>query len=105
MRRHLDRPAALGAAARSRCSCHVEQVDPFVLAQPQRLGDGLQDLLGHAADVALLQPGVPFGAHSGQDGDLLAPQAGDPTSAAAGRQPDLLGREPRTAGGEEFADV
>jgi alcohol dehydrogenase (NADP+) len=42
VRRHLDRPTATRApVARSRGSRHVEQVDPLVLAQPQRQYAGI----------------------------------------------------------------
>src|SRR5918996_4751878 len=77
-----------GRAARARS---IEHVGPFRLVELHRPGDRLEDVLGHAADVALLQPGVPVRADSCQDGDLLAPQPGHPTAAAAGGQPDLVG--------------
>jgi hypothetical protein len=39
----------------------------------QGAGDRIEDVFRHAADMALLQPGVPLGTHAGENGDLLAP--------------------------------
>jgi hypothetical protein len=58
------------------------------VVQSQGSSDRVKDVFGHAADVTLLQPRVPLRAYAGEDGDLLAPQPGDPATGA-GRQPGL----------------
>jgi hypothetical protein len=70
----------------------------------QGAGHGVEDIVGHAADVALLQAVVPVGADPGQHGDLLAAQPGHPP-APGGRQPDLGGGELGAAGGQEVANL
>lgn len=59
----------------------VEQVGAFDVVQPQGAGHSVEDVTGDAADVALLQPGVPLGAHSGENRDLLAAQPRHPAPA------------------------
>jgi hypothetical protein len=58
----------------------TEQVGAFVVVQSQGASDRVKDVFGHAADVTLPQPRVPLRAHAGKDGDLLAPQPGDPAT-------------------------
>lgn len=56
----------------------------FDVGQPQGAGDGVEDVLGDAADVAPFQADVPVGADSGQHGDLLPAQPGDAAAPAGG---------------------
>ena len=71
--------------------------------QAQAPSQCLQHALRDPAHVSTLQAGVVRSAHAGQDGDLLAAQAGyAPT--AVGAQPRLLGRDPGASRGEELAD-
>ncbi len=44
----------------------------FGVAQPQGSGDRVENLVGHADDVTLLQPDVPIRAHSGEHSDFFA---------------------------------
>src|SRR4051812_16873013 len=71
----------------------VEQVGVLGLVELQRAGDRVQDVLGHAADVALLEPRVPVRADASEHSDLFASQARDAAAAAACGQTDLLGSE------------
>ena len=54
----------------------VEQVLPLGVVELQGTGDGVEDVVGHAADVALLQADIPVGADPGEHGDLFAAQPG-----------------------------
>jgi hypothetical protein len=54
-------------------------VGAFVVVQSQGASDRVKDVFGHAADVTLLQPRVPL-RQADKDGDLLAPQPGDPAT-------------------------
>jgi MFS transporter, DHA2 family, methylenomycin A resistance protein len=56
----------------------------------QGTGHRAEDLVGDPADVPLLQAHVPLGAHPGQDGDLLSPQAGHAARAPTPLEPRLL---------------
>ena len=62
-----------GAVLHAPGDVRVEERDRPTIVELERAGDRLEDVLGHAADVALLQPGVPLGAHPREHGDLLAP--------------------------------
>ena len=53
----------------------VEEVGPFDLVELQGTGDGVEDVLGDAADVAALEPDVVLGADPGEQRHLLAAQA------------------------------
>jgi len=63
------RPAVGGAGRFGQ----IDQVGALVLVEEQCPRDRFQHVLGDTADVALLQPRVPLGAHTGQDRDLFAP--------------------------------
>jgi hypothetical protein len=76
----------------------------FDVAELQGAGDGVEDVVGDAADVALLQADVPVGADAGEHGDFFAAQPGYAPPAGV-REPDLLGGELGAAGGEEVADL
>jgi hypothetical protein len=75
----------------------------FAVVQPQGAGDRVKDAFGHAADATLFQLRVLLRAHAGKDGDLLAPQPGDPATGA-GRQSGLRRGDPGAAAGEEVPD-
>jgi hypothetical protein len=98
-------PAAhrrLRAAARDHRQ--VEEVGAFLVGELQSPGDGGEDLGGHAADVALLEAGVPLRADAGEHGDLLPAESGDASTGARG-EAELLRGEPRAPADEEVADV
>lgn len=63
----------------------------FVLIEQQCACQRIDDLGGGLYVPALLEPGVPSDADSGQVGDLFAPKAGSSTSteSAVLRQPDV----------------
>jgi hypothetical protein len=77
----------------------------FGLVELQGAGVGVQDVVGNARDVALLQPDVPVGADPGQDRDLFAPQSWHAPPTAACRQACLGGGDLGAPGGEELADL
>jgi hypothetical protein len=83
----------------------VEQVDTFGLVEPERTGDGVEDAVGHACEVALLQPGVVVGGHTREHRDLLTTQAGHPAVAAVDGQAGLFGGDLGPAGDKEVADL
>jgi hypothetical protein len=76
----------------------------FDLAELQGAGDRVEDVVGDAADVALLQVDVPVGADTGEHGDFFAAQPGYAPPAGV-REPDPLGGELGAAGGEEVPDL
>ena len=77
----------------------------FGLVELQGSGDGFEDAVGDTGEVPALEPRVVVDADPGQDGDLFASQAGYAPVGAVGRQPDVLGGEAGTTGGEELAHV
>ncbi|CAH0280505.1 hypothetical protein SRABI26_03929 [Arthrobacter sp. Bi26] len=81
-----------------------EEVGAFFIVQVQCPGDGFEYIFGDAADVAFLEPRVPFGAHPGEHGDLFASQPRDPPSGSGG-EADLVRVELGAAAGQEVPDV
>jgi hypothetical protein len=75
------------------------------LVELQRPSDRTEHLVGDAAEVAALQPGVVVDAHAGDHRHLFAPQAGHPPMAAVGEEIRLLGGDLRPARAEEIADL
>ena len=75
------------------------------LVELQRAGDRAEHLVGDAAEVAALQPGVVVDAHAGDHRHLLAPQSRHPPMAAVGGEVRLLGGDLRPASAEEVADL
>ena len=53
------------------------QVGPLGVVEVQDARHGVEDIGGHAVEVAFLQADVPVGAHPGQHGDLFAAQTRD----------------------------
>ena len=112
----VERPLDLGpdallglapARPRRRWVCgagEVEEVGAFGVVELERAGECAQHALGDPVHVAALEAGVVRDAHPGQDGDLLAAESGNAARAVAG-QPDLVWGDPRTAGGQELADL
>ncbi len=80
-------------------------MQPLGLVKLQGAGHGVEDFGGDAADMPFLQAHVPLGAHTGQDGDLFAPQAGHAPPPAARLQPGLLRGDLGAPGGQELADL
>ena len=72
--------------------------------QPQRLGDRLEHVQRGAHVAALLEPGVPGGAHPGELRNLLAPQARG-AAATAAVKPDVLGLDARAATAKEVGEL
>ena len=60
-----------GAVRRPTGTSEVEQVGAFGLVECSARATASRTIIGDTVDVALLQPGVPVGADSGQHGDLL----------------------------------
>ena len=68
----------------------VEQVGAFDVVELQGAGDGFEDVLGDAADVAAFELRVVLDADPGEHRHLLAAQPGDAAAAAVGAQAGLL---------------
>jgi hypothetical protein len=88
----LDRAAPTPRRGRAGGAGEVEQVGALGVVEPQRVGEPFQDAVGGAGGVAALQALVVLDAHTGQGGDLVAPQPGH-APPAIGRQACLLGRD------------
>jgi hypothetical protein len=105
-----DRADAPAGGARTRAgdraggADQIEQVRALGVIESQRPRQRLEDLLGHAGHLAALEPAVVVRADTGQRGNLFPAKPGHPPLAVAG-QTDLLGRQLRPAGGQEFGDV
>ena len=105
-RRPHDRLGA-GRAGRprgGRRAGQVEQMRSLDVAEPQRLGHGVEHALGGAADVAALQSGVVVEADSGQFGDLLPPQTGHPAVIAVAADAGGLGGHVGATGHQKILD-
>ena len=99
---HRRRGAAAGPGrARRGGPGEVEQVQALGLVERERVGEGLQDALGHAGEVPALEARVVVDAHAGEHRDLLPAQAGHAPVRAPGGQPGLLRGDPGPAGREE----
>ena len=102
--------AVLGWAATGPCwhrvggAREVEEVRALGVVKLKRAGQSLQHTFRHPVHVPALEAGVVRDADAGEDGDLLAAQAGHATSTV-GRQSGLLWCDPAAAGGQEFADL
>jgi hypothetical protein len=69
-------------------------VSAFGLVELERAGDGVQDGVGGAPEIAAFQTGVVLDADPGEEGDLLAAQTRHSPMPAPGRQPCLFGEPP-----------
>ena len=92
------RPDGLGGAR------EVEEVRALGVVELQRARQRVEHAVGRSGQVAAFQARVVRDAHAGEDGDLLAPQAGDAARAVVG-QADVGGLEPGSPGGQELADL
>jgi hypothetical protein len=101
----LLRRAAPRPGTGARCAGQAEQVGTFGLVELQGLGERVQHAVRHALGVAALQPRVVLDAHTGQQGGLLAAQAGDAPMAAVGGQAGLLGGDLAASGDQELAQL
>ena len=69
----------------------IDEMGPLGLIQLQGASDAVDDALGDAGGVAALEPRVVLAGDAGQEGDLVAAQARDPsTLSAVGGQAGLL---------------
>jgi hypothetical protein len=82
----------------------VEEMHSLGIVQPQCAGDGFEDPLGGARQIAALHPVVVVDADPGERCHLLASQPRHPPPPVGG-QPHHLGRELRAARGQEIADL
>src|SRR6202044_3901848 len=82
----------------------VEEVRAFSVVELERAGDGFDDVVGHAGEVASLDTGVVLHADARQGGELGTPQAGH-APRAVGSDPRLVGREVAPARGQELPDL
>ena len=82
----------------------VEEVRAFSVVEPQRAGDGFDDVVGHAGEVASLEAGVVLHAHAGQAGELGTPQAGH-APRAVGSDSRFTRGDPAPARGQELPDL
>lgn len=96
-------PAGGGAGVRR--PGQVEQVSPLGLVELQRPGQGVEDLLGHPAQVAALHADVVVHAHPGQERHLLPAQSLHAAIPAVDRDGGLLRRDPSPAGSQELLDL
>jgi xanthine dehydrogenase YagT iron-sulfur-binding subunit len=91
--------ALLGAMPRRGRLRDCMEVRGGVFVEPERTGEGIDDLCGGVVVLAaLLESQVVVGADPGEHGQLFAPQPGNPSAAGAG-EPHVLGaqeRAPRT---------
>ena len=84
----------------------VEQMGPLGVVEVQGVGDAVDDAVGDAGGVAALEPGVVLAGDAGQEGDLLAAQARDPSAVAAvGGQPGLGGADLGPSRAQELPDL
>jgi hypothetical protein len=75
-------------------------------AEAQCARDGVQHAVGRSVDVAALELGVVVGTHAGENGHLLATESRHPSHLAVRHvQAGLLGRHPRPARHQKFADL
>ena len=75
----------------------------FDVVELQRASDGVEDVVGHAADGAAFELDVVLGADPGEHRHLLAAEACDAASSG-GAQPGLVGCDAGATGREEVAD-
>src|SRR5699024_4573991 len=92
-------PFAALRARENRCSCSAASS-----VELQGAREGLEHRPGDPGEVPALQTDVVVDGDPGQHRDLFTPQSLDPTIAAIGEQPGLLGGDPRAPRGEELAD-
>ena len=101
----LRRRRPAGRVLGVRGAREVDQVVVLGLVELQGRAHGVEHVLRHAAGVAALEARVVLDADAGEEGDLLAAQAGNPALSAEGGQARPLRRDLGPAGGEELADV
>ncbi len=82
----------------------LPQVPSFGLAQPQCLGDRVQDVRG-GLGLPLLQPCVVDFAHPGEPGQFLAPQPRHATAFAVRHHAEVLGPQLRAARPQELTQL
>jgi NAD(P)-dependent dehydrogenase (short-subunit alcohol dehydrogenase family) len=93
-------------AGRGSGADQVEQMRPLSLIELQGVRDAVDDAVGDAGGVAALEPDVVLAGDAGEDGDLIAAQARDPSAVSAIHgQPGLLWRDPGPPGAEELPDL
>ena len=97
-------PAA-GARRRPGGAGEVEQVRALGLVELQAARERFEHAFGDAAQVAALHLGVVVDADAGEHRRLFAAQAGDAAGVAEDGQAGLLRGDPRSARGEELADL
>jgi hypothetical protein len=84
----------------------IDEMCPLRLVQLQRASDAVDDALGDAGGVAALELCVVLARDAGQEGDLVAAQARDPsTLSAIGGQTGLLGADPGPSRGQKRLDL
>ena len=84
----------------------VEQMGPFGVVELQRPGDSVDDALGDSGRIAALELGVVLARNAGQQGNLVATQACDPSALAPVRgQPSLLRADSGPSRGQERLDL
>ena len=83
---------AAGCAGGAGGADQIDEMCPLRLVQLQCASDAVDDALGDAGGVAALELRVVLAGDAGQEGDLVAAQARDPsTLSAIGGQTGLLG--------------
>jgi hypothetical protein len=81
-------------------------VGPFCVVELEGPGEGIEDRGGDAGGVAAFELGVVLARDPGQEGDLVAFQAGHPAPVGGVRlQSRLLRGELGPPGGEELLDL
>src|SRR4051812_23907469 len=78
---------------------------PLDLVELEGPSDGLDDVVGGAADAASLELRVVLDADPGQHRHLFASKAADATSSAVGTQTGLRRGDAGAAGGQELSDL
>jgi hypothetical protein len=82
----------------------TEQVGAFGIVELQGARECVEDAGGRPGQCAAFELGVVLHAHSGECGDLAAPEPGD-TTASGGGKAGLLGGDLGAAGREEVAHL
>ena len=78
---------------------------PFGVVESQTAGERIEHVPGDTGGITALQAGVARDADASQHGHLVPAQARDPAAPAGHGHPGLSRGDPRSAGGQELADV
>ena len=75
------------------------------LIETERTGDRVKNTVGHSTEIASFETGVVVDADAGEACDLVPPEARHASSTTNAEDTCLLGRQSRSAGGQEVSDL